>query len=78
MPVPRGVGSDAAEAITSAGGVSQELTRGEALELAIAPLSVVVARAEFSSRWYLLAGMTTTDVLRTAAGELTSRSWRDP
>jgi hypothetical protein len=78
MPVPRSVGSDAAEAITSAGGVSEELPRGETLELAIAPLSVVVARAEFSSRWYLLAGMTTTDVLRTAAGELTSRSWRGP
>jgi hypothetical protein len=78
MPIPRGVGSDAAEAITSAGGVSEELPRGEALELAIAPLSVVVARAEFSSRWYLLAGMTTTDVLRTAASELTSRSWRGP
>lgn len=72
MPVPRDIGSGAAEAITSAGGTSEDLPRGEALELAIAPLSVVVARSEFSRRWYLLAGMTTTDVLRDAAGELTS------
>ncbi len=78
MPVPRSIGSDAAEAITKAGGVSKELAGGEALELAIAPLSVVVARAEFSSRWYLLAGMTTTDVLRAAAGELTARSRGGP
>jgi len=72
MPVPRDIGSGAAEAITSAGGTSEELPRGEALELAIPPLSVVVARSEFSRRWYLLAGMTTTEVLRDAAGELTS------
>lgn len=71
MPVPRGVGSDIAEAITKAGGVSEDLQYGEALELAIAPLSVVVARSEFAGRWYLLAGMTTTDVLLAAAHELT-------
>jgi hypothetical protein len=72
LPVPRDIGSGAAEAITNAGGTSEDLPRGEALELAIAPLSVVVARSEFSRRWYLLAGLTTTDVLRDAAGELTS------
>lgn len=72
LPVPHDIGSGAAEAITNAGGTSEDLPRGEALELAIAPLSVVVARTEFSRRWYLLAGLTTTDVLRDAAGELTS------
>jgi hypothetical protein len=71
MPVPRGVGSDIAEAITSAGGVSEELPHGEALELAIAPLAVVVARSEFAGRWYLVAGLTNTDVLLAAAHELT-------
>ena len=70
LPVPAGVGSDAAEAITNAGGTSEDLTRGEALTLSIAPLSVVVARSEFSRRWFLLAGLTTPEVLTAAAGEL--------
>jgi hypothetical protein len=73
LPVPRDIGSGAAEAITNAGGASEDLARGEALALSIAPLSVVVARSEFARRWYLLAGMTTTDVLLDAAGELTSQ-----
>jgi hypothetical protein len=73
LPVPRDIGSGTAEAITNAGGASQDLARGEALSLSIAPLSVVVARSEFARRWYLLAGMTTTDVLLDAAGELTSQ-----
>ncbi len=72
LPVPRDIGAGAAKAITSAGGTSEDLPRGEALELSIAPLSVVVARSEFARRWYLLAGLTTTDVLLDAAGELTS------
>jgi hypothetical protein len=72
LPVPRHVGSDVAEAISSAGGTSEDLASGEALELAIPPLSVVVARSEFSRRWYLLAGLTRTDVLARAAGELIS------
>jgi hypothetical protein len=71
MPVPSNVGSDVAEAITKAGGVSEDLQHGESTELAIAPLSVVVVRSEFARRWYLLAGLTTTDVLRAAAHELT-------
>jgi hypothetical protein len=70
LPVPAYVGSDAAEAITNAGGTSEDLTRGEALTLSIAPLSVVVARSEFSRRWYLLAGLTTPEVLVGAAGQL--------
>lgn len=74
LPVPRDIGADAAEAITNAGGTSEELTRGEALALSIPPLSVVVARSEFARRWYLLAGLTTTDVLLRAAGQLTSLS----
>lgn len=72
LPVPRDTGSGAAEAITKAGGTSEDLARGEALTLSIAPLSVVVARSEFARRWYLLAGMTSTDVLLDAADELTS------
>jgi hypothetical protein len=77
LPVPRDVGGEVAEAITKAGGTSTDLPRGESLELAIAPLSVVVARSEFSRRWYLLAGLTTTATLRTAASELTAmpRRW---
>jgi hypothetical protein len=73
LPVPGDIGADAADAITKAGGTTTDLARGEAVELAIAPLSVVVARTEYYDRWYLLAGLTNTDVLRTAAGQLTAR-----
>lgn len=76
LPVPYHVGSDVAEAITSAGGTSEDIASGEALQLAIAPLSVVVARTDFAYRWYLLAGLTRTDVLLQAAGELTARRER--
>jgi hypothetical protein len=78
LPVPRGIGADAAEAILKAGGSEEDLARGEATHLSIAPLSVVVARSEFSRRWYLLAGLTTPEVLLDAADELTllSRSRR--
>ncbi|MGH3763215.1 hypothetical protein [Actinophytocola sp.] len=72
LPVPGHVGADAAEAITNAGGTSEDLTRGEALRLSIAPLSVVIAHSDVSRRWYLLAGTTTTDVLLGAATELMS------
>ncbi|MPZ82573.1 MAG: hypothetical protein GEV28_20095 [Actinophytocola sp.] len=70
LPVPRDIGAGAAEAVVNAGGTREELPRGEALHLSIAPLSVVVVRSEFARRWYLLAGLTTTDVLLEAAGEL--------
>lgn len=70
FPVPRDIGAGAAEAVLDAGGVRENLPRGEALRLSIAPLSVVVVRSEFARRWYLLAGLTTTEVLVRAASEL--------
>jgi hypothetical protein len=74
LPVPGDVGADAADAIAKGGGTGTELPRGETMELAIAPLSVAVARSEFADRWYLLAGLTETEVLRTAATQLIMRS----
>jgi hypothetical protein len=71
LPVPRDIGADAADAILKAGGTNEELPRGEAMHLSIAPLSVLVARSDLSRRWYLLAGLTTPDVLLTAALDLT-------
>lgn len=69
LPVPGNVGADAADAITAAGGTSEDVTLGDVFGLSIAPLSIVVARSE-SGRWYLLAGMTSVDVLVGAATEL--------
>jgi hypothetical protein len=74
MPVPHDIGHDAADAITKAAGKKAELQWGDAFELSIPPFSVVVARSErpeLRSHWYLLAGLTTTDVLHGAANELT-------
>ena len=71
LPIPADVGSDAADALSKAGATSTALPSGAALELAISPLSVVVARAE-SYRWYLIAGLTAPEVLRDAADELTA------
>ncbi|MFL6126670.1 hypothetical protein [Actinophytocola sp.] len=80
--VPGDIGAGAADAIAHAGGRTEELPAGavpgrsaeelpdgEVTRLSIAPLSVAVTRSGFG-RWYLLAGLTSTDVLVTAAGEL--------
>jgi hypothetical protein len=78
LPVPRDVGADAAEAITRAGGTSATLPGGEAFQLVIAPLSVVVVRSQVARRWYLLAGLATPELLLDAAADLsvTRRSRR--
>jgi hypothetical protein len=70
LPVPRGIGGDAADAVVSAGGTSSELPGGEAFHLSIAPLSVVVARSQVARRWYLLAGLVTPELLLDAAADL--------
>ena len=78
VPVPRDVGADVGKAIVNAAGTSKDLPRGEALQLSIAPLSVVVVRSEFARRWYLLAGLATPELLFRAAGELAQLSWSGP
>lgn len=70
LPVPRDLGSDAADAIVDAGGASDDLPGGRAFYLSIAPLSVVVARSHVARRWYLLAGLTTPELLLDAAADL--------
>jgi hypothetical protein len=70
LPVPRGIGGDAAEAVVNAGGASSELPGGEAFHLSIAPLSVVVAHSAVARRWYLLAGLVTPELLLDAAADL--------
>jgi hypothetical protein len=68
--VPGDIGAQAADAIEKAGGESEEFPEGTVTRLTITPLSVAVARSGFG-RWYMLAGLTSSDVLRTAARELT-------
>jgi hypothetical protein len=70
LPIPREIGGDAADAVVGAGGVSSELPGGEAFHLSIAPLSVVVARSQVARRWYLLAGLVTSELLLDAAADL--------
>jgi hypothetical protein len=71
LPVPREVGAEVADAITRAGGTSDEMAGGAAFHLSIAPLSVVVARSNGTRRWHLLAGLATPELLLDAAAELT-------
>lgn len=71
LRVPGDIGAEAADAIVKAGGTSEEFQSGEVTRLSIAPLSIAVARSASGRRWYLLAGLTSTDVLATAARELT-------
>jgi hypothetical protein len=73
LPVPRGIGADAADAVVNAGGTSSELPGGQAFHLSIAPLSVVVAHSHLARRWYLLTGLTTPELLLDAAAELSLR-----
>ncbi|HYQ64696.1 MAG TPA: hypothetical protein VET29_15620 [Actinophytocola sp.] len=68
--VPGDIGAQAADAIEKAGGDSEEFPEGTVTRLTITPLSVAVARSTFG-RWYMLAGLTSSDVLATAARELT-------
>lgn len=75
VPVPGDVGSQAADAITRAGGTTENPPRGEVTSLSIAPLSVAVARSAYTQRSFLLAGLTDTDVLLTAARELALLPW---
>jgi hypothetical protein len=70
VPVPGDIGGQAADAITKAGGATEDVANGEVTRLSIAPLSVAVVRSDFSWRAYLLAGLTDPDVLTAAAGEL--------
>lgn len=73
IPVPREAGAQAADAVAKAGGAAEDLPNGEITTLSIAPLSIAVVRSEVSRRAWLLAGLTDTDVLVTAAGELPMR-----
>jgi hypothetical protein len=68
--VPDDIGAQAADAVEKAGGRSEEFPQGKVTRLTITPLSVAVARSAFG-RWYMLAGLTSSDVLGTAARELT-------
>nr|AHE14858.1 hypothetical protein asmbl_4 [uncultured bacterium] len=70
LPLPRGTGRDAADAVLDAGGESVELPGGQAFHLSIAPLSVVVVRSPVARRSYLLAGLATPELLLDAAAEL--------
>jgi hypothetical protein len=73
IPVPGEIGAEAADAISQAGGTVEDLPNSEVTRLSITPLSVAVARSSFSRRAWLLAGLTDTDVLVTAANELPMR-----
>jgi hypothetical protein len=75
VPVPGDVGSRVADAITKAGGTTEQPPRGEVTILSIAPLSVAVARSAYTRRWFVLAGLTNTDVLLAAASELALLPW---
>jgi hypothetical protein len=77
VPVPGDVGSRAADAITKAGGTTENPPRGEITSLSIAPLSVAVARSSYTQRWFVLAGLTNTDVLLTAARTLALLPWSE-
>ena len=78
LPVPRGIGGDAADAVVNAGGTSSDLPGGEAFHLSIAPLSVVVARSQVARRWYLLAGLATPELLLDAAADLSAAAQERP
>lgn len=73
VPVPGDVGGEVVDALTKAGGTSEDLPHGEVTRLSIAPVSVAVVRSDLSRRMWLLAGLTTTEVLLTAADELAAR-----
>lgn len=73
VPTPGDVGGQAIDALGKAGGTTEELANGEVTYLSIAPVSVAVVRSWLSRRVWLLAGLTTTNVLRTAADELAAR-----
>jgi hypothetical protein len=70
LPVPRDVGTEAADAGAKAGARDETVPNGRIVSLSVAPLSVVVARSSVARRWYLLVGMVDTAVLRAAATEL--------
>ncbi|GLZ41612.1 hypothetical protein [Actinokineospora sp. NBRC 105648] len=76
LPVPREVGLAAADAGGKAGARDETVPNGRVVSLAVAPLSVVVVRAQRVRRWYLLVGMVDTVVLRAAATELIAQSGR--
>jgi hypothetical protein len=76
IPVPGEIGGPAADAISKAGGASEDLPDGEVTSLSIAPLSVAVVRSNVSRRSWLLAGLTDTDVLLAAAHEVPLRRGR--
>jgi hypothetical protein len=73
IPVPGEIGAQAEDAVTKAGGASEALTDRTVTSMSIAPLSVAVVRSTISQRSWLLAGLTNTDVLFTAAGQLPLR-----
>jgi hypothetical protein len=73
VPLPGDIGSRAADAITRAGASSEVLADREVTLLSIAPVSIAVVRSPVSRRSWLLAGLTDTDVLLAAAGELPMR-----
>lgn len=70
VPVPGDIGRQAAEAITKAGATTEVLADREVTRLSIVPLSMAVVRSSLSRRSWLLAGLTDTDVLLAASGEL--------
>lgn len=76
VPVPADIGGQAADAITKAGATSDVVGDREVTRLEIAPLSIAVVRSSVSRRAWLLAGLTDTDVLLAAAGELPMRGRR--
>jgi hypothetical protein len=73
VPVPGDVGGQVVDALTKAGGTTEDLPHGEVTHLSIAPVSVAVVRSEFTRRMWLVAGLTTATVLDTAADELAAR-----
>jgi hypothetical protein len=76
VPVPRDVGSSAADAGAKAGAADEVVSGGRIVSLSVAPLSVVVVRAPVLRRWYLLVGMVDAKVLRRAATELIAQPGR--
>lgn len=76
VPVPREIGDQVADALTKAGGAAEELAHGDVTSLSITPVSVAVVGSPTSRRRWLLAGLTSTNVLLTAADELAARGRR--
>ena len=70
--VPRSIGDPLSDAATQAGAAKSEVDEGNALTLSIPPLTMVIARSTLTRRYFLLAGLIDADVLRDAAGQLTS------